>query len=75
MCVTEKLASKELLQQDLRGIQQAALEEECKRAARIALDNYNKALVQYTCAFTDGHTDVHTPPTNVNAQGKICGGF
>ncbi|XP_072223543.1 RIB43A-like with coiled-coils protein 1 [Leuresthes tenuis] len=40
----EMLVNKELLQQDLRGVQQAALEEESKKAARIALDNYNQAL-------------------------------
>lgn len=71
MCVTEMLASKELVQQDARGAQQAALEEVCKRATRIALENYNQALVQYMCALTDGQTDMHTPLTNVNAQGKI----
>lgn len=67
MCVTEMLVSKELVQQDVRGAQQAALEEVCKRASRIALENYNQALVQYT----DGQPDMHTPLTNVNAQGKI----
>lgn len=46
VCVTEMLASKERLHQDLRGIQMCALEEECKKANRIALDNYNRALVQ-----------------------------
>ncbi|XP_071332277.1 RIB43A-like with coiled-coils protein 1 [Trachinotus anak] len=40
----EMLVSRELVHQDLRGVQQAALEEECKKAARIALDNYNRAL-------------------------------
>ncbi|XP_034732938.1 RIB43A-like with coiled-coils protein 1 [Etheostoma cragini] len=40
----EMLVSKELVHQDLRGVQQNALEEECKKAARIALDNYNQAL-------------------------------
>ncbi|XP_018521393.1 RIB43A-like with coiled-coils protein 1 [Lates calcarifer] len=40
----EMLVSRELVHQDLRGVQQAALEEECKTAARIALDNYNQAL-------------------------------
>uniref|UniRef100_A0A4W6F1H4 RIB43A-like with coiled-coils protein 1 n=1 Tax=Lates calcarifer TaxID=8187 RepID=A0A4W6F1H4_LATCA len=42
----EMLVSRELVHQDLRGVQQAALEEECKTAARIALDNYNQALVR-----------------------------
>lgn len=70
MCVTEMLVSKELVQQDVRGAQQAALEEVCKRATRIALDNYNQALVQYMCTLTDGQTDMHTPLTNVNPQGK-----
>ncbi|XP_029291182.1 LOW QUALITY PROTEIN: RIB43A-like with coiled-coils protein 1 [Cottoperca gobio] len=40
----EMLVSKELVHQDLRGVQLHALEEECKKAARIALDNYNQAL-------------------------------
>ncbi|XP_026224669.1 RIB43A-like with coiled-coils protein 1 [Anabas testudineus] len=40
----EMLLSKELLNQDLKGVQQAALEDECKKAVRIALDNYNQAL-------------------------------
>ncbi|KAF3696855.1 RIB43A-like with coiled-coils protein 1 [Channa argus] len=38
------LASKELMHQDLKKVQQAALEEEYKIATRIALDNYNQAL-------------------------------
>ncbi|CAI5647470.1 unnamed protein product [Oreochromis niloticus] len=42
----EMLVSKELVQQDVRGAQQAALEEVCKRATRIALDNYNQALAK-----------------------------
>ncbi|XP_008288851.1 RIB43A-like with coiled-coils protein 1 [Stegastes partitus] len=40
----EMLLSRELVHKDLRGVQQAALEEECKKAARLALDNYNNAL-------------------------------
>ncbi|XP_070825249.1 RIB43A-like with coiled-coils protein 1 isoform X2 [Chaetodon trifascialis] len=40
----EMLLSKEMVLQDLRGVQLHALEEECKKAASIALDNYNKAL-------------------------------
>ncbi|KAM7411949.1 hypothetical protein PAMA_021767 [Pampus argenteus] len=40
----EMLVSKELVHQDLRWVQQDALEKECKKAARIALDNYNQAL-------------------------------
>ncbi|KAM6928589.1 RIB43A-like with coiled-coils protein 1 [Lycodopsis pacificus] len=40
----EMLASKELVHQDRTGLQLRALEEECKKAARIALDNYNQAL-------------------------------
>ncbi|KAF1390519.1 hypothetical protein PFLUV_G00058900 [Perca fluviatilis] len=40
----EMLVSKELVHQDLRGVQQNALEGECKKAVRIALDNYNQAL-------------------------------
>ncbi|XP_054464373.1 RIB43A-like with coiled-coils protein 1 [Anoplopoma fimbria] len=40
----EMLVSKELVHQDRRGLQLRALEEECKKAERIALDNYNQAL-------------------------------
>lgn len=40
----EMLMSRELVHQDLRGVQQDTLEEECKKAACIALDNYNQAL-------------------------------
>ncbi|KAM9350480.1 RIB43A-like with coiled-coils protein 1 [Symphorus nematophorus] len=40
----EMLVNKELVHQDLRGVQQCALEEENKKAARIALDNDNQAL-------------------------------
>ncbi|KAM7404694.1 hypothetical protein PAMP_012018 [Pampus punctatissimus] len=40
----EMLVSKELVHQDLRWVQQHALEKECKKATRIALDNYNQAL-------------------------------
>ncbi|XP_029011416.1 RIB43A-like with coiled-coils protein 1 [Betta splendens] len=40
----ETLQSKELMHQDLMDVHQAALEEECKKAARLALDNYNQAL-------------------------------
>lgn len=57
------LVSKELVHQDCRGLQLRAREEECKKAARLALNNYNQALVQYTRvhnAHTDGHTDAHT---------------
>ncbi|XP_064813687.1 RIB43A-like with coiled-coils protein 1 [Oncorhynchus masou masou] len=39
----ELLKGKELVQQDLRAVQLDALEEECKRAGRIALNNYNHA--------------------------------
>ncbi|XP_029995084.1 RIB43A-like with coiled-coils protein 1 [Sphaeramia orbicularis] len=38
------LVGKELVYQDLRGVQLRALEEECAKATRIALDNYNQAL-------------------------------
>lgn len=61
--VAEMLVSKELVHQDCQGLQLRALEEECKKAARVALDSYNQALVQYTHlhnAHTDGHTDAHT---------------
>ncbi|XP_022597252.1 RIB43A-like with coiled-coils protein 1 [Seriola dumerili] len=40
----EMLVSRELVHQDLRGVEQAAQEEERKKAARIAYDNYNQAL-------------------------------
>ncbi|XP_074537447.1 RIB43A-like with coiled-coils protein 1 [Halichoeres trimaculatus] len=40
----ETLESKELVYQDLVGVQLRTQEEECKKAARIALDNYNQAL-------------------------------
>ncbi|XP_029912076.1 RIB43A-like with coiled-coils protein 1 [Myripristis murdjan] len=40
----EVLMGKELVHQDLRAVELDALEEECKRAARIALSNYNHAL-------------------------------
>ncbi|AWP09655.1 putative RIB43A-like with coiled-coils protein 1 [Scophthalmus maximus] len=40
----EMLVNRELAHQDLMGVQQVAQEEECKKAARIALDNYNLAL-------------------------------
>ncbi|XP_059189782.1 RIB43A-like with coiled-coils protein 1 [Centropristis striata] len=40
----EMLVSKELVYQDLKGVQLEALEEECKKAARTALDDYNQAL-------------------------------
>lgn len=55
------LLSKELLNQDLKGVQQAALEDECKKAVRIALDNYNQALVQYTHVRTQMGTQALTP--------------
>ena len=57
------LVSKELVCQDLRGAQQAALEEECKRAARIAL-NYSQALVEYihVHAQMDTHAFTHHLP-------------
>lgn len=56
------LVSKELVHQDLRGVQLRALEEECKKAARIALDNYNQAMVQYLCTHRWTHRCTHTPP-------------
>ncbi|XP_051280073.1 RIB43A-like with coiled-coils protein 1 [Dicentrarchus labrax] len=40
----ETLVSKEMVHQDLMGVQLHAVEEECKKAARIALDNYNQVL-------------------------------
>ncbi|XP_071759386.2 RIB43A-like with coiled-coils protein 1 [Centroberyx gerrardi] len=40
----EVFTGKELVHQDLRAVQLDALEDECKKAARIALSNYNHAL-------------------------------
>uniref|UniRef100_UPI0037E70A73 RIB43A-like with coiled-coils protein 1 n=1 Tax=Semicossyphus pulcher TaxID=241346 RepID=UPI0037E70A73 len=40
----EMLVSKELAYQDLRGVQLLSQEEECKKAARVALDDCNQAL-------------------------------
>ncbi|XP_037629984.1 RIB43A-like with coiled-coils protein 1 [Sebastes umbrosus] len=40
----EMLMSRELVHQDLRGVQLRALEEERKKAARVTLNNYNQAL-------------------------------
>lgn len=44
--VTAMLVSKELVHQDLRRLQIHAQEEEWKKAALIAVNNYNEALVQ-----------------------------
>ena len=51
------LVSTELVHQDHRGVQQCALEDECKKAARIALDNYNQALVR--CMHVHTQMDTH----------------
>ncbi|KAM3618373.1 uncharacterized protein V6R79_019726 [Siganus canaliculatus] len=40
----EMITSKEQVLQDLRGVRLHAMQEECKKATRIALDNYNQAL-------------------------------
>ncbi|KAM3618372.1 uncharacterized protein V6R79_019726 [Siganus canaliculatus] len=42
----EMITSKEQVLQDLRGVRLHAMQEECKKATRIALDNYNQALRQ-----------------------------
>lgn len=63
VCVTEVLVSKELVLQDLRGVQLQAFEEDCKKAARISLDNYNRALVQYMHVHTQMDTQMHTHAT------------
>ncbi|XP_016351320.1 RIB43A-like with coiled-coils protein 1 [Sinocyclocheilus anshuiensis] len=42
----ELLTSRELVEKDFRAVQLNALEEECKRAARIALSHYNKAQAE-----------------------------
>lgn len=44
--VTAMLVSKELVHQDFRRLQIHEQEEECKKAALIAVNSYNKALVQ-----------------------------
>lgn len=41
----ELLTGRELVEKDLRAVQLNALEEECKRAAHIALSHYNQAQV------------------------------
>lgn len=46
MCVLEMHVNKEVVHQDLKAVRLFALEEESKKAARIALDNYNLAMVQ-----------------------------
>lgn len=63
VCVTEMLVSKDLVHQDLRGVQLHALEEECKKATRIGLDNYNQALVQYMHVHTQMDTQMYTHAT------------
>uniref|UniRef100_A0A3P8UIU2 RIB43A-like with coiled-coils protein 1 n=1 Tax=Cynoglossus semilaevis TaxID=244447 RepID=A0A3P8UIU2_CYNSE len=40
----ENVRTREVMHEDLRNVQQAALVEECRRATRVALDNYNRAL-------------------------------
>lgn len=74
------LVSKELVHQDLRGVQLRALEEECKKAARIALDNYNQAMVQYThVVHTQMDTQMHAhttqAPPDVDVHNRILWGF
>lgn len=44
--VAAMLVSKDIVHQDLKRLQIHAQEEECKKAALIAVNNYNKALVQ-----------------------------
>lgn len=44
--ITEMLESKQLVHQDFRRLQMHEQEEECRKAALIAVNNYNKALVQ-----------------------------
>ncbi|XP_029973654.1 RIB43A-like with coiled-coils protein 1 [Salarias fasciatus] len=51
----EMLMSREMANQDLRWLEQAALEEECKKAARMALDNYNQALAAEQAAKLKDH--------------------
>jgi len=43
----ELLTDRELVEKDLRAVQLNALEEECKRVARIELSRYNQEQVQY----------------------------
>ncbi|XP_068997617.1 RIB43A-like with coiled-coils protein 1 [Embiotoca jacksoni] len=40
----EMFVNRELVHQDLKGVLQDELEEDCRKAARIAQDNYNRAL-------------------------------
>ncbi|XP_016368689.1 RIB43A-like with coiled-coils protein 1 [Sinocyclocheilus rhinocerous] len=42
----ELLTGRELVEKDLRAVQLSALEEECKRAAHIALSHYNQAQAE-----------------------------
>ncbi|KAK9954144.1 hypothetical protein ABG768_016240 [Culter alburnus] len=42
----ELLTNRELVEKDLRAVQLNALEEECKRVARIALSHYNQAQAE-----------------------------
>ncbi len=41
----ELFIGRELVEKDLRAVQLNALEQECKRAAHIALSRYNQAQV------------------------------
>lgn len=41
----ELLTNRELVEKDLRAVQLNALEEECKRVARISLSHYHQAQV------------------------------
>jgi len=43
----ELLTDRELVEKDLRAVQLNALEEECKRVARIELSRYNQEQVQH----------------------------
>lgn len=50
------MRTREVMHEDLRNVQQAALVEECRRATRVALDNYNRALVKH----------IHTTSTDIS---------
>lgn len=78
VCFIAMLVGRELVHQDLRGLQLRALEEECKKAACIALDNYNQSLVQYIRvhnAHTHRHTDARTTCTSCGCSKRNPLGF
>ncbi|XP_034028265.1 RIB43A-like with coiled-coils protein 1 [Thalassophryne amazonica] len=83
-CMAEKhkemLVSKELMRQDLKALQLDKLEE-CKRAARIALDNFNQALAaqqaenlkdNHRREQMEDHADIwHTLTSDMMTEGAV----